>query len=69
MVIPESCRNIVNRKRINECCEPNLEGRPLKQQVRYIQGSCDYLVDVIIKLLHVVRELEQRTRQAPSGGQ
>lgn len=66
MVISESCRSIINRDRINECCEPHLEGIPLKQQVRYMQGSCDYLVNVIIKLLYVIRELE--TSQAPSGG-
>lgn len=68
MVIPESCRSIINRDRINEMCEPNLDGMPLKQQVRYMQRSCNYLVEVIINLLHVVRRLEQETSQAPSGG-
>ena len=66
MIIPESCQSIINRDRINEYCEPNLEGMPLRQQVRYFQGSCLYLVDIIVKLLHLIRELE--TNQAPSGG-
>ena len=68
MVIPESCRNVINRERINERCEPNLEGMSLKQQVQYMQRSCDYLVDVIVNLLYVVRKLEQqKSSQPPSG--
>ena len=64
MFIPESCRTIINRERINEGCEPNLEGIPLRQQVLYMKGNCDYLVDVIIKLLRLIKTLEHETRQS-----
>ena len=60
MIIPKSCQNIINREMINERCEPDLEGMSLRQQVRYFQRSCIYLVDVIIKLLRVVNELEEK---------
>ena len=68
MIIPTSCQDIINRERINDCCEPNLEGMPLRQQVRYFQGSCSYLVTIIVRLLRLIREMEQATSQAPSGG-
>ena len=67
MVIPTSCKDIINRNRINECCEPDLEGKPLKQQVHYLTGCCSYLTSVIIALIQLVRTLEQETSQAPSG--
>ncbi|MCR4876286.1 MAG: hypothetical protein K5922_03840 [Clostridiales bacterium] len=67
MVIPSSCRDIINRERINERCEPNLEGYSLREQVRYFQTSCSYLVDIIINLLRVVQNLELETSQPPSG--
>ena len=68
MIIPESCQNIINRERINDRCEPNLEGMPLRHQVRYFQESCYYPVDIIIKLLRLIRKMELETSQAPSGG-
>ena len=67
MVIPASCKDIINRERITERCEPNLEGYPLREQVRYFQTSCSYLVDIIIKLLRAVQKLELETSQPPSG--
>ena len=67
MIIPASCKDIINRARINECCEPHLEGMPLKQQVHYLQGCSSYLVDIIIELIHLVGQLELKTSQAPSG--
>ena len=60
MIIPTSCKDIIDREKINERCEPNLEGVSLRQQVRYFQRSCTYLVDVIIKLLRVIREMEEK---------
>ena len=68
MAIPASCKDIINRNRINECCEPDLEGKPLKQQAHYLTGCCSYLTSVIIALIQLVGKLEQETSQAPSGG-
>ena len=67
MVIPASCKDIVNRERLNEICEPHLEGKPLKQQVHYLTGSCSYLLSVIIALVQLVRKLESGSSQVPSG--
>lgn len=67
MVIPTSCKDIVIRNRINECCEPDLEGKPLNQQVYYLTVYLSYLTSVIIALIHLLRALEQETSQAPSG--
>ena len=58
MIIPASCKDIVNRERLNEICEPHLEGKPLKQQVHYLTGCCSYLLRVIIALVQLVRKLE-----------
>jgi len=65
MVIPDSCKHLVDRNRINECCAPHLEGIPLKQQVNYLSGCCSYLVSVIVSLLQVVRKMEQGSHQIP----
>lgn len=67
MVIPTSCKDIVNRERLNEICEPHLEGKSLNQQVHYLTGSCSYLLNVIIALVQLVRELESGSSQTPSG--
>ena len=67
MVIPASCKDIISRERLNEICEPHLEGKSLKQQVYYLTGSCSYLLSVIIALVQLVRELESGSSQAPSG--
>ena len=67
MIIPASCKDIINREKLNERCEPNLEGYSLREQVRYFQTSCSYLVDIIINLLHVVQHLESETSQPTSG--
>ena len=68
MVITASCKDIINRDRINECCEPHLKGKSLNQQVHYLIGCCSYQSSVIIALIRLVRKLEQETSQAPSGG-
>ena len=67
MVIPASCKDIVNRERLNEICEPHLEGKPLNQQVHYLTGGCSYLLSVIIALVQLVRKLESGSSQVPSG--
>ncbi len=53
MVIPANCKDVINRARLNECCEPHLEGLPLKQQVHYLQGCCSYMGSTIISLLQL----------------
>ena len=68
MVIPASCKNIINRERITERCEPDLGEMPLNQQVHYMQQSCYYLVDTIIQLLYLIKQLEDQPSQDPSGG-
>ncbi len=68
MVIPANCKDVINRVRLNECCEPHLEGLPLKQQVHYLQGCCSYMGSTIISLLQLLRRMEEETNQAPSGG-
>lgn len=65
MVVPNSCKDLIDRERINECCTPHLEGIPLKQQVHYLNGCCSYLTNVIIALLQVVNQLERRSEQIP----
>ena len=67
MVIPECCKDIINREKINERCDPDLGGYSLREQVHYFQASCSYLVDIIINLLRVVQNLELETSQPPSG--
>ena len=51
MVIPASCKDIINSNRINECYEPDLEGKPLKQQVHYLmltqQVRCNEFPDTL----------------------
>ena len=65
MVVPNSCKELIDRERISECCAPHLEGIPLKQQVHYLNGCCSYLANVIITLLQVVNQLERRNEQIP----
>ena len=65
MVVPNSCKEVIDRERINECCAPHLEGIPIKQQVHYLNGCCSYLANVIVTLLQVVKQLEQRIDQIP----
>ena len=65
MVVPDSCKELIDRERINECCAPHLEGKPFKQQVHYLKGCCSYLGNVIIELLQVVNRLERRNEQNP----
>ncbi len=67
MVIPASCKDIINGGCLNEICEPHLEGKSLNQQVHYLTGSCSYLLSIIIALVQLVMKLESGSSQAPSG--
>ena len=61
MIIPISCKEVINRELLNECCEPNLEDLSPRQQVVYLSRHCQYLLDTILSLIHIVRNLEQES--------
>lgn len=65
MVIPESCKKIINRQLINDRCDPDLTGMSSKQQIRYYRQSCDYLLDVIVQLLLLGKRLESSEGYQP----
>ena len=58
MIIPDRCKDIINRDRLNQCFEPNLAGLSLKQQVTYLEGCCSYMADIILAMIHLLRKMD-----------